>query len=182
MAAVVFTVDWESRSGIPPIPNEEIAEAAAANPDVLIAVRERRPGSTRRGRARPSADLRARRQGLQVPPQPAGVLPERPQRLPAVRGHRGSRAAGALPHGPQRHRHGSPRRRGLPPQVLEPDVPGRRRGRLPGAPDRPRAPLVPLAGRGHLGVPAQGERLDRPLGLVAEVLLRHSSSSTRTRS
>jgi uncharacterized protein len=36
MAAVVFTVDWESRSGIAPIPNEEIAEAAAANPDVLI--------------------------------------------------------------------------------------------------------------------------------------------------
>ncbi len=36
MAAVVFTVDWESRSGIPPIPNEEIAEAAAANADVLI--------------------------------------------------------------------------------------------------------------------------------------------------
>ena len=36
LAAVVFTVDWESRSGIPPIPNEEIAEGAAANPDVLI--------------------------------------------------------------------------------------------------------------------------------------------------
>jgi uncharacterized protein len=36
MAAVVFTVDWESRSGIPPIPNEEIAEAADANADVLI--------------------------------------------------------------------------------------------------------------------------------------------------
>jgi uncharacterized protein len=36
MAAVVFTVDWESNSGIPPIPNEEIAEAAAANSDVLI--------------------------------------------------------------------------------------------------------------------------------------------------
>jgi uncharacterized protein len=36
MAAVVFTVDWESRSGLAPIPNEEIAEAAAANPDVLI--------------------------------------------------------------------------------------------------------------------------------------------------
>ena len=27
MGAVVFTVDWESQSGIPPIPNEEIAEA-----------------------------------------------------------------------------------------------------------------------------------------------------------
>ncbi len=36
MVAVVFTVDWEARSGIPPIPNEEIAEAAAANADVLI--------------------------------------------------------------------------------------------------------------------------------------------------
>jgi predicted TIM-barrel fold metal-dependent hydrolase len=36
MAAVAFTVDWESRSGIAPIPNEEIAEAAAANSDVLI--------------------------------------------------------------------------------------------------------------------------------------------------
>ena len=36
LAAVVFTVDWESRSGIAPIPNEEIADAAAANPDVLI--------------------------------------------------------------------------------------------------------------------------------------------------
>jgi predicted TIM-barrel fold metal-dependent hydrolase len=36
MAAVVFTVDWESRSGIAPIPNEEIAEAAATNADVLI--------------------------------------------------------------------------------------------------------------------------------------------------
>ena len=36
MAAVLFTVDWESRSGRPPIPNEEIAEAARANPDVLI--------------------------------------------------------------------------------------------------------------------------------------------------
>ena len=36
MAAVVFTVDWELRSGRPPIPNEEIAEAARANPDVLI--------------------------------------------------------------------------------------------------------------------------------------------------
>ena len=36
MAAVVFTVDWESRSGRPPISNEEIAEAARDHPDVLI--------------------------------------------------------------------------------------------------------------------------------------------------
>lgn len=36
MAAVVFTVDAEHASGVSPVPNEEVAEAAAANPDVLI--------------------------------------------------------------------------------------------------------------------------------------------------
>jgi predicted TIM-barrel fold metal-dependent hydrolase len=36
MAAVVFTVDYESKSGRPPVANEEIAAAAAANADVLI--------------------------------------------------------------------------------------------------------------------------------------------------
>jgi predicted TIM-barrel fold metal-dependent hydrolase len=36
MAAVVFTVDYESASGRRPVANEEVAEAAAANPDVLI--------------------------------------------------------------------------------------------------------------------------------------------------
>jgi uncharacterized protein len=36
MAAVVFTVDYESVSGRPPVANEEIAAVAAANPDVLI--------------------------------------------------------------------------------------------------------------------------------------------------
>ncbi len=36
MAAVIFTVDAETVSGEPPVPNEEVAEAAIANPDVLI--------------------------------------------------------------------------------------------------------------------------------------------------
>lgn len=36
MAAVVFTVDAEHATGTPPVPNEEVAQAAAANPDVLI--------------------------------------------------------------------------------------------------------------------------------------------------
>jgi predicted TIM-barrel fold metal-dependent hydrolase len=54
MAAVVFTVDWESRSGIAPIPNEEIAEAAAANADVLVPFASVDP-------ARPDAVEQARR-------------------------------------------------------------------------------------------------------------------------
>jgi uncharacterized protein len=36
MACVVFTVDAQSATGQPPVPNEEIAEAAAAHPDVII--------------------------------------------------------------------------------------------------------------------------------------------------
>jgi uncharacterized protein len=36
MMAVVFTVDATTTMGVPPVPNDEIAEAAAANPDVLI--------------------------------------------------------------------------------------------------------------------------------------------------
>ncbi|MFH8570952.1 amidohydrolase family protein [Streptomyces sp. NPDC017993] len=36
MAAVVFTVDAESATGTAPVPNEEVAEAAAAHPDALI--------------------------------------------------------------------------------------------------------------------------------------------------
>jgi predicted TIM-barrel fold metal-dependent hydrolase len=36
MAAVIFTVDAETATGHPPIPNEEIAEVCAEHPDVLI--------------------------------------------------------------------------------------------------------------------------------------------------
>jgi predicted TIM-barrel fold metal-dependent hydrolase len=36
MAAVVFTVDAEAATGHPPVSNEEVAEACAANADVLI--------------------------------------------------------------------------------------------------------------------------------------------------
>jgi uncharacterized protein len=36
MVAVIFCVDCESVTGSAPVPNEEVAEVAAANPDVLI--------------------------------------------------------------------------------------------------------------------------------------------------
>ncbi len=37
MMAVVFTVDATTAMGVPPVPNDEIAQAAADNPDALIA-------------------------------------------------------------------------------------------------------------------------------------------------
>jgi predicted TIM-barrel fold metal-dependent hydrolase len=54
LAAVLFTVDWELRSGIPPIPNEEIADAARLHPDVIIPFASVDP-------ARPDARERVRR-------------------------------------------------------------------------------------------------------------------------
>ena len=54
LAAVVFTVDWELQSGIAPIPNEEIAEAAHEHADVLVPFASVDP-------ARPDAVERARR-------------------------------------------------------------------------------------------------------------------------
>jgi predicted TIM-barrel fold metal-dependent hydrolase len=36
MACVIFPVDMESTTGLLRVPNEEVAEGAAANPDVLI--------------------------------------------------------------------------------------------------------------------------------------------------
>ena len=36
MAAVIFSVDAETVTGLAPVPNEEVAAVAAANPDVLI--------------------------------------------------------------------------------------------------------------------------------------------------
>ena len=134
-------------------------------------VREHRPaqGAARRRRGA-APDRRARRARLQVPPQRAGLLPERPPGLPALRGDRGGRAAGALPHRALGRRLGPPGRRRHPPQVLEPDARRRRRRRLPDAQDRARAPVVPVAGRGDLDRAAQAAGLHRPVRMVAEVL------------
>lgn len=49
MMAVIFTVDSEAATGQPPVPNEEVAEVAAANPDVLIPFASVDPARGRRG-------------------------------------------------------------------------------------------------------------------------------------
>jgi uncharacterized protein len=49
MVAVIFCVDCESVTGSAPVPNEEVAEVAAANPDVLIPFASIDPARGRRG-------------------------------------------------------------------------------------------------------------------------------------
>ena len=187
MAAVVFTVDSESATGTPPIPNEEIAEVAAANPDVLIPFASIDP---RRGASGVAA---ARRligdygvQGFKFHPNSQAFFPNdrgvyplyeaiEAAGLPALF-HTGHTGIGA----------GLPRRRRHPAEVLQPDVPRRRRGRLPRTEDHPRPPVLPLAGRGPLRGAPQAERLHRPLRLVAEVLpaelVQYANTLLRTRS
>ena len=77
---MVFTVDWR-QSGIPPVPNEEIVEGAAEHADVLIPFASVDPRAARRAE-RARAAIASRRPRLQVPPQPPGVLPQRPGAYP----------------------------------------------------------------------------------------------------
>ena len=74
MAAVVFTVDAESALGHTRIANEEVAEGARRNADVLHPLRQHRPrqGQGRRPRGAP-AGRGARGARLQVPPQRPGA-------------------------------------------------------------------------------------------------------------
>ena len=89
MAAVVFTVDAETVTGLPAPPNEEIAAAAAAASRRADPVRVGRPA---RGQT-PSTD--ARRlirdhgvRGFKFHPNVQAFFPNDPRGLPAVRGDR----------------------------------------------------------------------------------------------
>ena len=80
MAAVVFTVDATTATGHPALSSEQIAEEAAEHADVLIPFGSVDP---HQGAAavepRPPPRGGVRRAGLQVPPEPAGVLARRPR-------------------------------------------------------------------------------------------------------
>ena len=105
MAAVVFAVDSESVTGMPPVPNEEVAEVAAANPDVLIPFASIDPAKGRRG------VLEARRlieeygvRGFKFHPNLQAFFPNDRSVYPLYEEIAGGGSAGALPHGAQRHR------------------------------------------------------------------------------
>ena len=74
IAAVLFTVDWESRSGIAPIPNEEILDAAEQHPDVIlpfVSVDPARPDAVARVRALAAAGAK----GFKFHPNLQGFFP-----------------------------------------------------------------------------------------------------------
>src|SRR5206468_10702439 len=77
LAAVMFTVDFELERGRPPISNEEILDAARANPDVLIpfaSVDPARPDAVERARAA----IEGRARGLKLHPNLHEFRPTQP--------------------------------------------------------------------------------------------------------
>nr|WP_239317830.1 amidohydrolase family protein [Planobispora longispora] len=83
MAAVVFTVDAESATGHPPIPNEEIAAACAEHPDALIPFASIDPWRGRAGarRARRLVEEHGVR-GFKFHPSIQGFSPDDPMAYP----------------------------------------------------------------------------------------------------
>ena len=171
MACVIFSVDGVRARGIKPVSNEEVAELAAENSDVMIPFASIDPASG-------AAGVREARRliehygvkGFKFHPQFQEFFPERPRGVPAVRGDRGARAAGAVPHGPLGNGHGHAGWRRYQVEVRQSDARRRRRRRFSDDADRPRASVVAVAGRGAVDRAAQAAGLHRSLGLVAEVL------------
>ena len=169
MAAVCFMVDTVDWGG--PVTNEEILELAAKEADALIpfvSIDPRRGAEGVAAARRLIADHNVR--GFKFHPSLQGFFPDdrlayplyeviAEHRLPAVF-HTGQT-------GPGRGLRGGG---GVRLKYSNPLLPRRGRRRLPGHQGGHGPPVRALAGRGAVGRRAQGERLDRPVGLVAEVL------------
>lgn len=85
IAAVIFGVDAERETGFYRHNNEEIAQLAAENSDILIPFASIDPAKGKVGARQARRLVReVRGKGLQVPPHHAGVLPQRPLGLSAL--------------------------------------------------------------------------------------------------
>ena len=169
LAAVLFTVDWESRSGIAPIPNEEILDAAAQNPDVIIpfaSVDPARPDAVERVRSLAAAGAK----GFKFHPNLQAFFPNDREVYPLYEAIAEAGVPALFHSGHSGIGTGVPGGGGLRLKYSNPMCLDDVAADFPDAPDRARPPVVPVAGRGDLDLPAQGERVDRPVRLVAEVL------------
>ena len=181
MACVLFAVD-ERLSGRPRVSNESVLELAEANPDVIIPFASVDPT---RG---PEAVEEARRlvaggrvRGLKLHPPLQQFSPDDRIAYPLYEVFAEARLPVLFHTGHSGIGTGMPGGGGVRLKYGQPDADRRRRRGFPGDADHPGAPVVSVAGRSHLGVPAQADRLHRPVRLVAEVLLADARSSTRTR-
>ena len=164
----------DARWACPRVTNDFVAECVRRHPDAFVGLRLGRPVEGQGGASTscggPSTDLGLR--GLKLHPSAQGFAPNerrvlRPLCAVAVElgvpvmFHTGTTGLGA----------GVPGGGGIKLGYSRPDPARRRGGRLPRAPDHRRAPIVALAGRDAGRRPAQDQRVDRPVGLVAPPLV-----------
>ena len=167
---VMFTVDSEFQIGNRRIPNDEVAEAAAANTDIMIAFASIDPHKGMMG-VREARELIEAGvvKGFKFHPTVQGFFPNdrmayklyeviAEHKLPAIF-HTGHSGMGT----------GMPGGGGLRLKYSQPDPSRRRRRRLPRHDDHHRPSVLAVAGRGAVGLPAQAERLHRPLRLEPEI-------------
>ncbi len=168
---VMFTVDSEHQIGARRIPNEEVADAARENADMMIAFASIDPHKGKMGVREAKALLKdGVIRGFKFHPTAQGFFPNdrmayplyeviAEHKLPAIF-HSGHSGIGT----------GHAGRRRAAAEIFQPDLPRRRGGGLSRYECHHRAPVLAVAGRGAVGVLAQAECLYRSVGLVAEIL------------
>ena len=167
---VMFTVDAEFQIGNRRIANDEIAEAAAANADIMIAFASIDPHKGIMG-VREARELIEGGivKGFKFHPTCQGFFPNdrmayklyeviAEHKLPAIF-HTGHSGMGTGLRGGG----------GLAAQILAADPCRRRRRGFPRHDDHPRASVLAMDGRGAVDRAAQAERLHRPQRLDAEI-------------
>ena len=172
IGAVVFTVDATTNLEHAPNSIDDLVEGAERNADVLIPFGSVDPlqGEVAVEEARRQA-LELGVRGFKFHPSVQAFDPSAPEYIPLfatieelglpIIVHTGQTGAGA----------GLPGGWGFRLVTVEPDAARRRRGAASRSADHHGPPQRALAGRGPVRGDPQGQRLDRPLGLVAQVLL-----------
>ena len=174
MAAVVFTVDAESATGTAPVPQRGGRRGArAANADVLIPFASVDPCRGRAGGAAgPRGWSRSTACGASSStPASRPSSPTTAMAYAAVRGDPGdsARSPCSTPARPA-SAPGVPGGGGIRLKYSNPLHVDDVAADFPRPEDHPRAPVLPLAGRGARGRHPQARRVHRPVRLVAEVL------------
>ena len=170
MMAVVFYVDATTAMGVPPVPNDEIAEELRMpTPTCSSPSAASTPTWAGRGPRGTPPGRRAAGASFKFHPTVQAFHPSDRMAYPvyeAIAEH----GLIALFHTGQTGIGKGCRRRRPAPEVLQPAGRRRRGRRLPRHAHRAGAPVVPVAGRGARRRHPQGAGSHRPVGVVAPVL------------
>ena len=169
IGCVIFTVDSEKESGHRRYPNEEVASVAAENSDIMIAFGSIDPA---KGRAGAKEARRLVREfgvkGFKFHPSTRASFPTTAVPMCSMRRSpkrvRSRSSTAARPASAPACREAAASGSNIPTRCTSTTWRS-----IPRDEDHHRAPVIPVAGGGARGRPAQAQCLHRPVGLVAEI-------------